>query len=459
MQVRLSNLWYRMRGSYWFVPALLVVMAVALAFVTTALSAGLRWQAWGPLQWIYSGGPEGARTIFSTIAASMITVAGVVFSITIVALTLASSQFGPRLLVNFMRDTTNQVVLGIFIATFIYCLLAMRTVRSIPEHSFVPYLSVAFALALALVNVGVLIFFIHHVSNSIRAENVIAAVSEDLNQAVERLIRKRSDEAEPPAGAPARPENFEEQSCLMNAAKSGYLQAIDVDTLVHRATEHDLILHVKTRPGDFVVEGSCLLSAWPSERLTEEIYNSLTSPFILGGERTSEQDIEFSIHQLVEVALRALSPGINDPHTAMNCIDWLGASLCRLADKYDPSPYRYGEQGRLRVILTPVTFAGLTNAAFDQIRQYGRTSVAVTLRLLETITTVTEHTRQPEMCQALRRHALMCKEIADTEAFGNWDRKDLEDRFNAALQALEKKKETGTGPAPQLQKNAEVKPV
>jgi len=452
MKARLSNLWYRMRSSYWFVPALLVVMAVALAFVTIALSSSLRWQAWEPLQWIYSGGPEGARTILSTIAASMITVAGVVFSITIVALTLASSQFGPRLLVNFMRDTTNQVVLGIFIATFIYCLLVLRTVLSTPGHVFVPYLSVAFALALALVNVGVLIFFIHHVSNSIRAENVIAAVSEDLNAAVERLIRNRANEVVPPPGAASLPENFDQQSCLVNAARSGYLQAIDVDTLVHRATEHDLILHVKIGPGDFVVEGSCLLSAWPSEHITEELHASLTSHFILGGARTSEQDIEFSIHQLVEVALRALSPGINDPHTAMNCIDWLGASLCRLADKYDPSPYRFDEEGRLRVILKPVTFAGLTNAAFDQIRQYGRTSVAVTLHLLETITIVTEHTRQPDMRQALRRHALMCKEIADTEAFGNWDRKDMEERLKAALQALERNKETGAEPEPQPQK-------
>jgi len=452
MKARLSNLWYRMRSSYWFVPALLVVMAVALAFVTTALSSSLRWNAWGPLQGIYSGGPEGARTILSTIAASMITVAGVVFSITIVALTLASSQFGPRLLVNFMRDTTNQVVLGIFIATFMYCLLVLRTVRSIPEHAFVPYLSVALALVLALVNVGVLIFYIHHVSDSIRAENVIAAVSEDLNAAVERLIRNRANEVALPPGAAALPENFEEQSCMVSAPRSGYLQAIDVDTLVHRATENDLILQVKTRPGDFIVEGCCLLSAWPSERLTEELCGSLTGPFILGSARTSEQDIEFSIHQLVEVALRALSPGINDPHTAMNCIDWLGASLCQLADKYDPSPYRFDEQGRLRVILKPVTFAGLTNAAFDQIRQYGRTSVAVTLHLLETITTVTEHTRQPEMHKALRRHALMCKELADTEAFGNWDRKDMEERLKAALQALERNTETGTEPAPQPKK-------
>ena len=452
MKARLSNLWYRARGSYWFVPAVLVVMAVALAFVTTTLSSALSWQSWEPLQWIYSGGPEGARTILSTIASSMITVAGVVFSITIVALTLASSQFGPRLLVNFMRDTTNQVVLGIFIATFMYCLLVMRTVRSSPGHVFVPYLSVAFALVLALFNVGVLIFYIHHVSNSIRAENVIAAVSEDLNGAVVRLIRSRANEVEPRPTASALPENFEGQSCLVNAARSGYLQAIDVDTLVHRATEHDLILRVKTRPGDFIVEGSCLLSAWPSERLTEEIYNSLTGPFILGGARSAEQDIEFSIQQLVEVALRALSPGINDPRTAMNCIDWLGASLCRLADKYDPFPYRFDGEGRLRVVLKPVTFAGLTNVAFDQIRQYGRTSVAVTLHLLETITTVAEHTCQPDMCQALRRHALMCKEIADTEAFGNWDRKDMEERLKAALEALERKKETGTEPASQPEK-------
>ena len=443
MQARMSNLWYRMRGSYWFVPALLVVIAGALAFITTTLGSTVPQQAWQPLQWIYSGGPQGARTILSTIASSMITVAGVVFSITIVALTLASSQFGPRLLLNFMRDTANQVVLGTFLATFIYCLLVMQTVRQIGDKAFVPHLSMAFALILAVVNVGVLIFFIHHVSNSIRAENVIAGVSDDLNQAIERLIRKRSSEAKPAPEGQAPPENFEQQACLMNATESGYVLAIDVDTLVHRAIENDLILQINTRPGDFVVEGSCLLGAWPAERLTDEMQDTLTNPFILGGERNAEQDIEFSIHQLVEVALRALSPGINDPHTAMNCIDWLGASLCRLADRYDPSPCRYDDEGHLRVIETPVTFAGLTDAAFNQVRQYGRTSVAVTLHLLETIATVARHTRQPGMRQALHRHALMCKEIADTEAFGSWDRKDLEERLNSALQALGVKDEAG----------------
>jgi uncharacterized membrane protein len=441
---RLANLWYRMRGSYWFVPALLVLVGVALAGVTTALSGSLRWQSWESLLWIYSGGPEGARAILSTIAASMITVAGVVFSITIVALTMASSQFGPRLLINFMRDTANQVVLGTFIATFIYCLLVMRTVRSTAGNFFVPYLSVAFALALALVNVGVLIFFIHHVSNSIRAENVIATIGEDLNEAVERLIGKRTDESRPAVdtGAAGLPENFEAQACAVLAPRSGYLQAVDIDTLVQRAAEHDLILQAKIRPGDFVIDGSCMLLAWPSERVTEELQQPLASSFILGGARSAEQDIEFSIHQMVEVASRALSPGINDPHTAMNCIDWLGASLCRLADSYDPAPYRYDQEGRLRVILKPVTFAGLTDAAFNQIRQYGRTSVAVTLRLLEIITMVAERTRQPEMREALRRHALMCKEIADKEAFGNWDRKDLKERLEAALAALDRNAES-----------------
>ena len=381
----------------------------------------------------------------------MITVAGVVFSITIVALTMASSQFGPRLLINFMRDAANQVVLGTFIATFIYCLLVMRTVRSTPGNSFVPYLSVALALGLAVVNVGVLIFFIHHVSNSIRAENVIAAVSEDLNEAVERLIGKRTEELKPVADTSVGkklPENFEAQSRLVPAPRSGYLQAIDVDTLVQGATENDLILQAKTRPGEFVIEESCLLLAWPSERVTEDLQGTLAGSFILGGARSAEQDIEFSIHQMVEVASRALSPGINDPDTAMNCIDWLGASLCRLADSYDPSPFRYDQEGRLRVVLKPVTFAGLTDAAFNQIRQYGRASVAVTLRLLEIISMVAEHTRQPDMREALRRHALMCKEIADKEAFGNWDRKDLEERLRAALEVLERNKEGGIGAGP-----------
>jgi len=250
----------------------------------------------------------------------MITVAGVAFSITIVALTLASSQFGPRLLRNFMRDTGNQIVLGTFIATFIYCLLVLRSVYSVGGHDFVPGISVTFAIALAVANVGALIYFIHHVSTSIHADRVIAAVYNELSEHIQRL--------------------FPEE-------------------LLKIAEEHDMLIDLQFRPGEFIVVGTALAKVKSAEHLKENLVEQIASSFILGPQRTPEQDAEFAIHQLVEVAIRALSPGINDPFTAITCIDHLGSALCILTGRVFPSPYRYDEEGNLRFIAKPLTFEGI----------------------------------------------------------------------------------------------------
>lgn len=174
---RLANLWESLRTSYWFVPTLMTAGGVALSFASVHLDERVNYKWVRTVGWIWAGGAEGARQVLSTIAGSMITVAGVAFSITIVALTLASNQFGPRLLRNFVRDAGNQIVLGTFIATFVYCLLVLRTVRGEDDTEFVPYVSVTLGVAFALTSLGVLIYFIHHVAISIQAENLIASVA------------------------------------------------------------------------------------------------------------------------------------------------------------------------------------------------------------------------------------------------------------------------------------------
>lgn len=371
MKVRLLHIWEYLRTSFWLIPALMTVCAVGLAFLTVFIDRKIDSGGNGVLGFLYSGGPEGARMVLSTIAGSMITVAGVTFSITIVALQLASSQFGPRLLRNFMHDTGNQFVLGTFIAAFAYCLLVLRTVHTVEGE----------------------------------AGRRIAEDSRDL-------------------------------SADIPAAHSGYLQAFDHHGLRELATENDLLVLLPCRPGDFVAEGTPLISVKSKEELDGRLTENLLDTVIVGAHQTPEQDAEFAVHQLVEVAIRALSPGINDPYTAVSCVDRLGSALCFLCGREFPSPYLYDREGNLRIVFKPETFTGILNAAFDQIRQYGRQSVAVTIRLLETLQMVALHARTREQREAILRQAEM---IDRSSREGLHEKNDVEDaqrRYRALLGLL-----------------------
>jgi uncharacterized membrane protein len=438
--IKLGKLWDSLHSSYWFVPTLMALMAIALAFGMLSLDRAAKSDPIESFGWIYTGGPDGARTLLSAVASSMITVAGTAFSITIVALTLASSQFGPRLMRNFMQDTGNQVVLGTFIGTFIYCLLVLRTVRGDDYNVFVPQISVTIGMVLAIASIGVLIYFIHHVSTSMQASHIIRDVGRELDNAIDRLFpqkigqgksaSKQRSVAEIPAG-------FEKEAAPILAKESGYLQAIDDERLMKIATSKDLLLRLKYRPGKFIVEGSELVMIWPGERVNKKLAQHLNQAFIFGEQRTEQQDVEFPINQLVEIAARAISPGINDPFTAIQCINQLSAGLCRLAERDFPSPYRYDNDNNLRAIANPVTFAELIDAAFNQIRQYSKSDVAVRIRLLEAIALIATHTRNQKDRAALLRHAQMIERSSREEVSEELDRKDIEERYLAAVKALE----------------------
>ncbi len=439
MRVRLLNTWESLRTSFWFIPAVMTALAIALSFLTVYIDRSI-----GPgtniFGFLYSGGPEGARMVLSTIAGSMITVAGVTFSITMVALTLASSQFGPRLLRNFMHDTGNQVVLGTFIAGFAYCLLVLRTVHTVEGEDFVPSISVAVALVLALAGIVVLIYFIHHVSLSMQAEQVISAVSRDLEEKIERLFPKESrDGVERDLEAESKrrvAEEDHELSVDIPAARSGYIRAMDRHGLLEAATENDLLVLLPRRPGEYLVEGSPLVTVRCKEKIGKGLAGRLSGAVILGAQRTPEQDAEFAVHQLVEVAIRALSPGINDPYTAVSCVDRLGSALCFLCGREFPSPYLYDDQDYLRVVFKPETFTGIINAAFDQIRQYGRESVAVTIRLLETLQTIAFQARTHEQREAVLRQAEMIRRGSVEALHEENDIEDVQQRYQAVLDTL-----------------------
>jgi uncharacterized membrane protein len=440
--VKLSKIWDSLHSSYWFLPTIFAVCAIALAFAMLWLD---RQGYYGPIEkwgWIYTGGTDGAREVLSAVASSTIGVAGTAFSITIVALQLASSNFGPRLLRNFMQDTGNQIVLGTFIGTFIYSLLVLRTIRGDGDdyNFFVPQLAVTVGLLLAIASIGVLIYFIHHASTIIQVSHVISETSDDLDRAIDRLFPEKLGRgaSQSRSGVEDIPADFDANTYGVKAKSSAYLQAIDDEELMKLACKQDLVLHLNYRPGKFVVKGNELMMAYPRERVTRKLVKELHDAFILGKERTEQQDVEFPIEQLVEIALRAISPAVNDPFTAIRCIDRLSAGLCHLAQRDFPSPYRYDNQGNLRVIAKGVTFAGLVDTAFNQIRQYAKSDVAVTIRLLEAIATVARSMSTPKERATLLRHAEMIRRDSQQEISEELDKKDTEERYKVVEKVLEK---------------------
>jgi uncharacterized membrane protein len=436
MRAQILKHWDRIRSSFWFLPSVMAGAAVALAFATVALDTAVTNEWLRSRSWTYTGGAEGASAVLETVAGSMITIAGVVFSLTLVALSLASSQFGPRLLRNFMRDTTNQLVLGTFVASFLYCLLVLRTIRRADEVAFVPHLSVTLGVLFALVSLGVLIYFIHHVSMSIQADEIIARVSSELAAGIDRLFPKQLGKSAAGAARPRVPETFDQDARIVEAAGDGYLQLIDAEGLMGLAADEDAIFRIERRPGQYVIAGSPLLRAWPGERVTDDLAAKVNAVFVLGNQRTDAQDIEFAVHQLVEIAARALSPGVNDPFTAIACVDRLGSALCRLARRELPSPYRYDEQNRLRVVAPAITFPEIADAAFNQIRQHSRPNAALAIRLLDTIAVIAAAAQRTEDRDALRRHADMIVRGAREALPEAEDRRSVEARYEAARLAL-----------------------
>ena len=437
MRGRFYKYWNRVRSGFWFLPGGMAGAAVALALMSVTVDEPLTdWLALN-LGFTFSGGAEGASAVLGVIAGSMITIAGVVFSMTLVALSLASSQLGPRLLRSFMRDSTTQVVLGTFIATFLYCLLVLRTIRRAEEVAFVPHLSVTLGVLLSVASVGVLIYFIHHVSVSIQANEIAARIGKELLGKVDSLFPEHTGRGEQMIPSEPPDEGFlealDKDARPVGADRDGYLQFIDDAALLALAKKEDLVVRLERRPGSYVVASCTLALIWPESRATDRLTDQVRALFVLGNQRTSNQDIDFGVNQLVEIAVRALSPGLNDPFTAMMCVDHLGSVLCRLATRDMPSRYRYDHENRLRVIAPVNTFPEVTDAAFNQIRQFGRSSVAVTIRLLETIAVVARFAKRPEDRTSLLQHAEMIARGAMEEMPEMEDRRAVEERYQAVI--------------------------
>lgn len=451
MKIRLISLLDALRANYWFLPAILSIAAIALSIVLTTIDARIGPTWLEDIDWLYANKPTGARVVLPTIAGSMITVAGVVFSITIAAVSYASAQYGPRLLSNFLRDRANQFTLGVFIATFLYCLLVIRTVRSAdeaqaspnPDQSlhiageFVPNIAILTGIVLALCSVSVLIFFVHHVAKSIHISHVIAQIGHDLRSLIDQRFPLNIGD---PSPADATQDNARKdipQELLDNidqtndveqenqnisvvrAACDGYIQMIDEDSLLTTATDNDLIVRFLTRPGAFVFEGSSIMRVWPQDRFDQKIDDDLRACVVIGELRTPVQDMMFLTDELVEIGARALSPGVNDPFTANNCINWLGVAAAEISKRALPESHRHDENGDLRVIANATTFQDFIAESFGKIRPYAAGDLNCTKHLLETIVEIGELVSTTEQRQSLVHEVKLLFETCKTRLKGS----------------------------------------
>ena len=418
MSAGLRKLLARLADTFWLLPGALILLGVLAALALVELDrVGAVPQSLIDGPWLYNGGATGARTLLGAVASSTIGVAGTVFSITIAALSLAAGQMGPRLLRNFTRDRGNQLVLGTLLGTFSYALMVLRSVRTASEGEFVPHLSLGVAILLAFVSVAMLVFFVGHMAGRINVETVVELVSEEVQAAVQRLTVAEAEPAPPPV-------SFWQGSTCIADHRRGYLQHLDEEGLADWAAEHKTAVRLLVRPGDFVFPGAAIAMLTREAESAEAAIRTATA---LGAQRASADDLEFAIRQLVEVAVRALSPGINDPHTAMSVLDRLGAALCDIA----PRHMRTGvvvRNGRPVLVRPSVDYRGLTDSMFHLIRQNASGSPAVLMRILEVLTSVAGCERDAARLMVLQRHADLVLADAERDISTRADLADLRGR-------------------------------
>ena len=428
---KLRQYFYHVRSTFWFVPGLIILGAIALAIGLIEASALVDQKTLARWPLLFGAGAAGSRGLLAAIASSMITVAGVVFSITIVALSLASSQYTSRVLRNFMRDRINQTVLGVFVGIFAYCLVVLRTIRAGDEGAFVPSLAMLFGLVLGFVGIAFLVYFIHHIATSIQAAQILAAVSEETLKAVEHLFPEGVGQDD------YDDTQFElspgETWYAVSAPQTGYIQEIDTAELLAFAGEHGMVIRMERAVGEFLIEGTPVVSALGTNRLDEKDVRRLASACTVGPQRSLDQDAAFGIRQLVDVAMKALSPGINDTTTAVMCVDYLTAILVRLAGRQIESRYRT-KDGKLRLLTRGPTFTNLVGEAYDQIRQNAGGNVAVLTRLLWSLETLADRTSMATRRRVLLEHARALEELGHRSIPAPSDRHHI-DLWSARLVA------------------------
>lgn len=370
---RIRNRLAALRGQLWVTPAIMCLLAAVSARAVTWIDDNpifLDFSAW----WYFGGEPETARELLGTLLSGMITMTSLVISITMVVLSLAANQLGPRLIWNFIRDRQIQIVIGVFFSTIIFILIGIRSIRS----DDVPDLAVTVATMLVGICLFALLFYVHKIARSIIADTVIDEVAAELLRAIETMFPIEADAR--------RADDPPDQACRRTLClrKSGYLQVVEYDRLLRVAERRSLTVLIDVRPGQFVLASGEHGLVGSDEPISDAAIEDLRKSFLVGSQRTPTQDVEYSIRQLVEIAVRALSPGTNDPFTAVTVIHRLAASIESLMQRHVVESIRLADsKGSTRVLGVTSTFGGMVDVALNQVRQAaaarGNAAVIITI--------------------------------------------------------------------------------
>lgn len=435
MKQYLAHLGDRLRSSFWGLPLLMILLAVALANILRLLDTWIDPAGLTGLQWLRLEDPDSARALLSIIAGSTITVAGTVFSITVVALTLAANQFGPRLVRNFIRDRGTQASLGIFLATFVYALMTMRSISTLGDSARNYDLAVQAALLLALISIGFLIYFIHNVAQSIQVDNIAHRINLEFHRAIER---EYPETLEDESGENFDPERLELGTGWVEipTAHSGYLQLVDRQALVDLAEEFDCCLRINCHAGIYLHHWSSIGRIYQPPEDCDALIKGVQSALHIGSLPTSEQDIVYSVRQLSQIAVRALSPGINDPYTAYSCIDRLVEGLGTVLQRPEPPNCFSGSDGRLRLVSRELEFSQLLDATLDEICEHGRANGVVIRHLLNTLSNLADVCSRDKDKEALRNYLQRLGEDCRIFLKSRTDLSIVEEKISATQQKL-----------------------
>jgi uncharacterized membrane protein len=392
LPVRFRSAMYALRGGFLIRPlAIAMILGAAGAVLSSLEESFPAISAWIPSTLFPSHEDPGvAQVILSSIATSIMTVVSIVFAILLMTLTLASTQFSPRILISFVRDRTTQGTLGVFLGTFTYCMAALPAARTLP-HPFVPVATVTGAMGLALVCVGLLIYFINHISHSISVNHIVDRIAHETELVIDEFMPyprgsfELADRIEASSAEHATP--------ILNR-QSGYIRYVDINRLVNLAKAYQVCVHLERRVGQFVPAGIPLMRVSKPERVPADRALHLVAAFDIGPARTMQQDVEFGIIQIVDIALRAMSPAVNDPSTAISSVDQLSRIIILWISRIPPPSHYYAPPHVLRLFVPWMSFDGLLDTAFEQIRHYAVADVAVSARLVrafDDIASTTEH--------------------------------------------------------------------